>query len=154
MRQHVDAPPGGRGVRRWPQALRGEARRALRGSAGIGFASLGLAARGESPDGIRPASYGRGLKRIKLKSKFHYEEYPLVTAKPGSLAALPLGGSAVVSRVRGDRAVVRRLLEVGLVPGTKVTLRRIAPLGDPIELKVRNFALSIRRAEALGIEIE
>ena len=42
MRQHVDAPPGGRGVRRWPQALRGEARRALRGSAGIGFASLGL----------------------------------------------------------------------------------------------------------------
>jgi len=77
-----------------------------------------------------------------------------VTAKPGSLAALPLGGSAVVSRVRGDRAVVRRLLEVGLVPGTKVTLRRIAPLGDPIELKVRNFALSIRRAEALGIDIE
>ncbi len=77
-----------------------------------------------------------------------------MTAKPGSLAALPLGGSAVVSRVRGDRAVVRRLLEVGLVPGTKVTLRRIAPLGDPIELKVRNFALSIRRAEALGIDIE
>ena len=77
-----------------------------------------------------------------------------MTAKPGSLAALPLGRSAVVLRVRGDRAVVRRLLEVGLVPGTKVTLRRIAPLGDPIELKVRNFALSIRRAEALGIDIE
>lgn len=77
-----------------------------------------------------------------------------MTEKPGSLAALPVGGSAIVSRVRGDRAVVRRLLEVGLVPGTKVTMRRIAPLGDPIELRVRNFALSIRRSEALGIDIE
>ena len=77
-----------------------------------------------------------------------------MTRKPASLAALPLGGTATVAGVRGDRAVVRRLLEVGLVPGTQVTLRRVAPLGDPIELKVRNFALSIRRAEALGIDIE
>ncbi len=74
--------------------------------------------------------------------------------KSRNLAALPLGDSAIVSRVRGERGVVRRLLEVGLVPGTKVTLRRVAPLGDPIELKVRNFALSIRRSEALGIDIE
>ena len=58
------------------------------------------------------------------------------------------------SLCRGERAVVRRLLEIGLVPGTQVTLRRVAPMGDPIELKVRNFALSIRRSEALGIEIE
>jgi ferrous iron transport protein A len=65
-----------------------------------------------------------------------------------------VGGTAIVSRVRGERAVVRRLLEIGLVPGTPVTLRRVAPMGDPIELKVRNFALSIRRSEALGIEIE
>jgi len=77
-----------------------------------------------------------------------------VTKKPGSLAALPVGGNAVVSRVRGERAVVRRLLEIGLVPGTKVTLCRVAPMGDPIELKLRNFALSIRRSEALGIDIE
>jgi len=73
---------------------------------------------------------------------------------PGSLAAVPLGGTAIVSGIRGDRAVVRRLLEVGLVPGTRVTLRRVAPLGDPIELTVRNFALSIRRSEALGIDVE
>lgn len=77
-----------------------------------------------------------------------------VTKKPGSLAALPVGGNAVIRRVRGERAVVRRLLEIGLVPGTKVTLRRIAPMGDPIELTLRNFALSIRRSEALGIDIE
>ncbi len=77
-----------------------------------------------------------------------------MTSKPGSLAALPVGGTAIVSRVHGERAVVRRLLEIGLVPGTKVTLRRVAPMGDPIELKVRNFTLSIRRSEALGIDIE
>ena len=77
-----------------------------------------------------------------------------MTRKHGSLADLPVGGTAIVSRVRGERAVVRRLLEIGLVPGTQVTLRRVAPMGDPIELKVRNFALSIRRSEALGIEIE
>lgn len=71
-----------------------------------------------------------------------------------SLAALPVGGTAVVSHVRGERAVVRRLLEIGLVPGTTVTLRRVAPMGDPMELKVRDFALSIRRSEALGIDIE
>lgn len=78
----------------------------------------------------------------------------LVIKTPGSLAALPVGGVAVISQVRGPRAVVRRLLEIGLVPGTEVTLRRVAPLGDPIELKLRNFALSIRRAEALGIDVE
>lgn len=77
-----------------------------------------------------------------------------MTRKPGSLATLPLGGTAVVSRVHGPRAVVRRLLEIGLVPGTTVTLRRVAPMGDPIELEVRNFALSIRRSEAVGIDIE
>lgn len=43
---------------------------------------------------------------------------------------------------------------MGLVPGTPVTLTRIAPLGDPLELRVRNYALSIRRAEALAIEVE
>jgi ferrous iron transport protein A len=65
-----------------------------------------------------------------------------------------VGGTAVVSRVHGERAVVRRLLEIGLVPGTTVTLRRVAPMGDPLELKVRDFALSIRRSEALGIDVE
>ena len=70
------------------------------------------------------------------------------------LARLPLGATAVVTRLSGARAVVRRLLEMGLVPGTPVTLHRQAPLGDPVELRVRNYALSIRRAEALGIEVE
>jgi Fe2+ transport system protein FeoA len=77
-----------------------------------------------------------------------------VSAKPDCLASVPVGDTAVVSRVSGARPVVRRLLEMGLVPGTSVRMQRIAPLGDPIELRVRNYALSIRRADALGIEIE
>ena len=75
-----------------------------------------------------------------------------VSAK--SLAALPLGGSAVVRRVGSGRSIARRLMELGLVPGTRVTMLRVAPLGDPIELRVRNYALSIRRSEALTIEVD
>jgi Fe2+ transport system protein FeoA len=70
------------------------------------------------------------------------------------LAGVPIGATAVVSTVSGTRTVVRRLLEMGLVPGTRVTVQREAPLGDPVELRVRNYALSIRRADALGIEVE
>jgi Fe2+ transport system protein FeoA len=70
------------------------------------------------------------------------------------LARVPVGSTAIVSRVSGTRRVVRRLLEMGLVPGTPVTVHREAPLGDPVELRVRNYALSIRRVDALGIEVE
>ena len=50
------------------------------------------------------------------------------------------------------RAIARRLMELGLVPGTRVSVTRVAPLGDPLELHLRNYALSIRRADALSIE--
>ena len=71
-----------------------------------------------------------------------------------SLAGVPLGTSAVVRRVANGRQIARRLMELGLVPGTRVTVTRVAPLGDPLELRVRNYALSIRRSEALGIEVD
>ena len=45
-------------------------------------------------------------------------------------------------------------MELGLVPGTRVSVTRVAPLGDPLELRLRNYALSIRRAEALSIEVD
>ena len=64
------------------------------------------------------------------------------------------GISVVVERVGGARSFRRRLMELGLVPGTRVSITRVAPLGDPLELRVRNYALSIRRAEALAIEID
>ncbi len=71
-----------------------------------------------------------------------------------SLATLPLGVHAVVRAVHSSRATARRLMELGLVPGTRVHVTRVAPLGDPLELHVRNYALSIRRADALSIEID
>jgi Fe2+ transport system protein FeoA len=71
-----------------------------------------------------------------------------------SLAALPLGVQGTVRHLHSPRAIARRLMELGLVPGTRVSITRVAPLGDPLELRVRNYALSIRRAEALAIEID
>ena len=73
---------------------------------------------------------------------------------PRSLAALPLGTYGIVRNLHSPRAIARRLMELGLVPGTRVSITRVAPLGDPLELRVRNYALSIRRAEALAIEID
>ncbi len=71
-----------------------------------------------------------------------------------TLSDLAVGETAIVRRVRGERRTTVRLLEMGLVPGTRVELRRRAPLGDPLELRVRGYMLSIRNTEALGIEIE
>jgi Fe2+ transport system protein FeoA len=71
-----------------------------------------------------------------------------------SLADLPLGASGVVASVGCPRAVARRLMEMGLLPGTRVTIVRIAPLGDPLELRLRSYALSIRREEAAAILLE
>jgi Fe2+ transport system protein FeoA len=71
-----------------------------------------------------------------------------------SLAEIPLGHSATVRSVAGPRAFRRRLLEMGLVPGTEVAVVTIAPLGDPLRIEVRGGQWSIRRAEAAQIEIE
>ena len=77
-----------------------------------------------------------------------------MSAPRRSLAALPLGIEAVVRAVHSIRPVARRLMELGLVPGTRVQITRVAPLGDPLELRLRNYALSIRRSEALSIEVD
>lgn len=71
-----------------------------------------------------------------------------------TLADVPLGKSARILRVAAPRALAVRLMEMGLVPGTPVTLRRRAPLGDPLELELRGYALSIRRSEATQILVE
>jgi len=71
-----------------------------------------------------------------------------------TLAQTHLGRLVTVSRIGGERAFRRRLMELGLVPGTRVELKSIAPLGDPMELLVRGCSLSIRRAEAEHVEVE
>lgn len=64
-----------------------------------------------------------------------------------------IGEHLRIQQVAGERAFRRRLLELGLVPGTRVELKRVAPLGDPVELLVRGCSLSIRRAEARFIHV-
>jgi len=69
------------------------------------------------------------------------------------LAELALGSVAVVVSVGGRGSFRRRLMELGILPGTRVEVVAVAPLGDPLELLVRGSSLSIRRAEALGIDV-
>ena len=69
------------------------------------------------------------------------------------LGRVPVGGAAVVRRVGCRRSVARRLMEMGLLPGTAVHVLRLAPLGDPLVLQVRGSTLSIRHAEALEVEV-
>jgi ferrous iron transport protein A len=70
-----------------------------------------------------------------------------------NLAEAALGTVVTIARVGGERAFRRRLLELGLVPGTRVEVLRVAPLGDPVELLVRGASLSIRRAEASVVHV-
>lgn len=70
------------------------------------------------------------------------------------LADLPIGARARVSHVAGDGEVSARLLEMGLTPGVEVLLVGRAPLGDPLELELRGYRLSLRKTEAAGVEVE
>ncbi|MBX6314459.1 MAG: ferrous iron transport protein A [Isosphaeraceae bacterium] len=71
-----------------------------------------------------------------------------------SLAEWPLDQAARVVRVLGDGEVSCRLLEMGLTPGVEVRIVGTAPWGDPLELDVRNYRLSLRRSEAALVEVE
>lgn len=70
-----------------------------------------------------------------------------------SLEELPRHKVAVVERVGGERSFRRRLLEMGLIPGTEVKVVNVAPFGDPLEIEVRQSRLSIRRLEARLVEV-
>jgi Fe2+ transport system protein FeoA len=59
-----------------------------------------------------------------------------------------------VEAVRGDPELKRRLLSMGVLPGTEISLEAIAPLGDPIEIKVRGYRLSLRKEEARAVVVE
>ena len=70
------------------------------------------------------------------------------------LADLPVGARARVSTVNGTDEMAMRLLEMGLTPGIEVAVVGTAPLGDPLELEIRGYRLSVRRSEAARVEIE
>ena len=65
-----------------------------------------------------------------------------------------VGEDAVVKRLHGEGATKRRIMDMGITKGTAVHVRKVAPLGDPIELTVRGYELSIRKADAEMIEVE
>ncbi len=71
----------------------------------------------------------------------------------GTLRDVACGKTAVISKIRGEGAVKRRIMDMGLTKGTSVFVRKVAPLGDPIELTVRGYELSIRKADADLIEV-
>ncbi|MBO5356575.1 MAG: ferrous iron transport protein A [Clostridia bacterium] len=71
-----------------------------------------------------------------------------------TLKDLKVGESAKVVRLHGQGAVRRRIMDMGITRGTVVKVRKVAPLGDPFELTVRGYELSIRKADAQMVEIE
>ena len=70
-----------------------------------------------------------------------------------TLNQLKVGDSAVITSVGGEGALRCRLLDMGLTPRTRVTLRKVAPMGDPIEIQVRGYELTIRVEDARKIGI-
>ncbi len=71
-----------------------------------------------------------------------------------TLDELKIGSSAVITAVGGDGELRCRLLDMGLIPHTRVTLQKVAPMGDPIEIRVRGYELTLRVEEAKKIEVE
>ena len=71
-----------------------------------------------------------------------------------TLDCLSVGESGIIVKVNGEGRVRRRLFDMGLTPGAEVYLRKIAPLGDPIEITLRGYELSLRKEEAMNVEIE
>lgn len=70
-----------------------------------------------------------------------------------TLKDVKIGSTVIVKKLNGEGAVKRRIMDMGITKGTEVTVRKVAPLGDPIEVTVRGYELSLRKADAEMIEI-
>lgn len=71
-----------------------------------------------------------------------------------TLRDIKIGESAKVVKLEGEGAVRRRIMDMGITKGTEILVKRVAPLGDPIELTVRGYQLSLRKADAKKILVE
>ena len=71
-----------------------------------------------------------------------------------TLREVKVGETATVVKLHGEGATKRRIMDMGLTKGTEVYIRKVAPLGDPVEITIRGYELSIRKADAEVIEIE
>ena len=71
-----------------------------------------------------------------------------------TLRDVRVGETARVVKLHGEGAVKRRIMDMGLTRGTEVYVRKVAPLGDPVELTIRGYELSVRKADAEMVEVE
>ena len=71
-----------------------------------------------------------------------------------TLKDVAVGDSAIVKRLSGEGALKRRIMDMGVTKGVEIFVRRVAPLGDPMEVSVRGYELSLRKAEAESILVE
>ncbi|MCI6039172.1 MAG: ferrous iron transport protein A [Clostridiales bacterium] len=71
-----------------------------------------------------------------------------------TLKEVRIGESAIIRKLHGEGALKRRIMDMGLTKGTEVYVRKVAPLGDPMELTVRGYELSVRKSDAENIEVE
>lgn len=71
-----------------------------------------------------------------------------------TLREVPVGSTADVVKLHGEGAVKRRIMDMGITKGTTIHVRKVAPLGDPVEVTVRGYELSLRKADAEMIEVE
>lgn len=71
-----------------------------------------------------------------------------------TLKDVKIGETVRIIKLRGEGAVKRRIMDMGLTKGTEVTIRKVAPLGDPIEITIRGYELSLRKADAEMIDVE
>ena len=71
-----------------------------------------------------------------------------------TLREIKKGGTVVVKKLTGAGAIKKRIMDMGLTKGTEVFVRKVAPLGDPVEVTVRGYELSIRKADAEMVEVE
>lgn len=71
-----------------------------------------------------------------------------------TLRDVKIGETAKVKRLHGEGAVKRRIMDMGITKGVEVFVRKVAPLGDPLEITVRNYELSLRKEDAAMVEVE
>ena len=71
-----------------------------------------------------------------------------------TLRDVAIGDTARVKKIRGEGAVTRRIMDMGITKGIEIYVRKVAPLGDPLELTVRGYELSLRKADAEMVEVE
>ncbi len=71
-----------------------------------------------------------------------------------TLREVPVGGSGRVVQLKGEGAIKRRIMDMGITKGAEIYVRKVAPLGDPVEITVRGYELSLRKEDAATIYVE